>query len=202
MSEARIRNESSILDSINHRQRHSTEYGEMFLEKVSSKELMDRQFRLRETTMSDIESAHALFDLCSRHMIGKPEVTLAHVRSEWTSPGFDIGKSTRVVDGPDGEIIGYVEVWDIDDPPVSIWVWGRVHPDYENQGIGTMLMQWAEQRARQSISRAPEDARVIMRSGSFSTYRPAHDLLADLEMEIERHFLTMFIELPEEFGIN
>jgi len=37
-----------------------------------------------------------------------------------------------------------------------------------------------------------------MRSGTFSSYEPAHELLSDFEMALERHFLTMAIELPDE----
>ena len=168
----------------------------MIMEMTRENRAPSRTFELRGATMDDVEAAHALFDICAHHMIGKPEVTLSHVQTEWTSPGFDLDKSVRIVDGPNGEIVGYVEVWDIDDPPVSIWVWGRVHPDFEGQGIGTALMEWAETRAREAISRVPHDVRVIMRSGIFSGYEPAVNLFAGREMVLDRYFLTMAAELP------
>ncbi len=171
---------------------------DMILTKTKVTTTQENQYHLRSATMDDVEGAFELFDTCAHHMIGKPEVTLSHVRSEWTSPGFDLENSVKVVDAPDDKIVGYIEVWDVDDPPVSIWVWGRVHPDYEDLGIGTMLMDWAEGRARQSIARAPEGTRVVMHSGTFSNYEPAQELLSDLEMALERHFLTMSIELPDE----
>jgi len=171
---------------------------ETILTKTETPTLEENQYYLRKATLDDVEAAFELFDTCARHMIGKPEVTLSHVRSEWTSPGFDLENSVRVVDGPDNMIIGYIEVWDVEDPPVSIWVWGRVHPVYEGLGIGTMLMDWAEERAQRAIARAPEGSRVVMRSGTFSGYEPAQELLTDLEMDLERHFLTMAIELPDE----
>jgi mycothiol synthase len=158
----------------------------------------DDQFNLRAATIEDVEAAFELFETCSKHMIGKSETTLSNVRTEWTSPGFDLDNSVRIVETPEGRIIGYVEVWDVDEPPVSIWVWGRVHPDYEDQGIGSKLMRWAEARSRMAIERAPEDARVVMRSGAFSQYEPAHQLLAGLDMNFVRHFFTMAIDLNEE----
>jgi mycothiol synthase len=157
-----------------------------------------QQYNVRAATLEDLEAAFELFDTCSNHMIGKSETTLSNVRNEWTSPGFDLDNSVRIVETPDGKIVGYVEVWDVDDPPVSIWVWGRVHPDFEDQGIGTKLMHWAETRSRLAIARAPEDARVIMRSGTFSHYDPAHELLSGLDMNLIRHFFTMAIDLKEE----
>jgi mycothiol synthase len=156
------------------------------------------QFKLRPARIEDAEAAFELFDTCSKHMIGISETTLAHVKTEWTSPGFDLENSVRIVEAPDGKIVGFVEVWDIDDPPVSIWVWGRVHPDFEDQGIGKKLMQFAETRSRQAITRAPKDARIVMRSGTPSQYDPAHQLLASLDMNFVRHFFTMAINLNGE----
>ena len=176
----------------------SKEGKEMILTMKEAAPVQEIKWKLRSATLKDVEAAHELFDICSHHMIGKSEVSLSHVRSEWTSPGFDLENSVRVVDGPDGGIIGYVELWDIDDPPVSIWVWGRVHPDYEGQGIGTSLMNWAEERAISAISRVPDGLRVAMRSGTFSGYEPASDLFLDRNMSLDRHFLNMVIDLDEE----
>lgn len=156
------------------------------------------QYNLRAATIEDVEAAFELFDTCSNHMIGKSETTLSNVQNEWTSPGFDLGNSVRIVETPRGKVVGYVEVWDVDDPPVSIWAWGRVHPDYEDQGIGTKLMRWAEARSRKAIPRTPENTRVVMRSGTFSQYDPGHKLLASLDMNLIRHFFTMAIDLNEE----
>lgn len=156
------------------------------------------QHVLRAPTMADLEAAFELFETCSMHMIGKPETTLAHIRSEWTSPGFDLQNSVRVVETPEGKLVGYIEVWDVDELPVSMWVWGRVHPAYEGRGIGTRLMKWAEARAREAIKRVPKETRVAMRSGTYSDYQAGHDLLRDREMNLIRHFLTMAIELNGE----
>jgi ribosomal protein S18 acetylase RimI-like enzyme len=59
-------------------------------------------------------------------------------------------------------------------------------------------MSWGEKRARQAIKRAPDGAKVVMRSGTFSHYDPAADLLSGMRMNFIRHFLTMAIELDEE----
>lgn len=174
------------------------EFEEMkVLEKTMTQDQSDL-FIFRAPTLDDVEATFELIESCSKHMIGNSETSLSWIRSEWTMPGFDLEKSTRIVQSPSREIIGYIEVWDVDDPPVSIWVWGRVHPEYENQGIGTRLMEWAENRARQAISRAPQDARVAMRSGSYSQYEPSHQLLVARDMTPLRHFLTMAIELKQE----
>jgi mycothiol synthase len=156
------------------------------------------RFVIRPATMDDIETAAELFNLCSMHMIGKKETTAADVRAEWLLPEFVLDSATRVVLTQEGMLVGYIEVWDIEETPVDVWVWGRVHPDYEGQGIGTALMDWAEQRARQALTRVPEDIRVVMRSGTYSDYAPGHELIRDRGMKPIRHFYTMAIEMTEQ----
>ena len=59
-----------------------------------------------------------------------------------------------MVFAPNGEMAGYIEVWTTVKPPVHPWMWGRVDPDYEDKGIGTWLMQWAEERALREMNKA------------------------------------------------
>ncbi len=170
----------------------------MILENALKLELtFDERFVMRPTTMDDLEPAVELFNICSQRMIGKNEVTLSDVRTEWLLPEFELENATRVALTRAGKLVGYIEVWDIDERPVNMWVWGRVHPDYEGQGIGTALMEWAEQRARQAIDRVPDDLKVVMRSGTYNGYKPGHQFLRDRGMKPIRHFHTMAIELTE-----
>lgn len=155
------------------------------------------KFTVRGATMADVEAAVALFNTCSQAMIGRPETTVNQIRNEWQTPRFDLATSTRLVFSPEGQLVGYVEVWDTDPIPVNVWVWGRVHPDFEGQEIGTRLMAWAEKRARQAISRVPEGTRVAMRCSTFSTWEPAKQLFAARDMKVTRHFWRMVIDLEE-----
>jgi len=150
---------------------------------------------IRPTTMDDLEKVVELMNTCSVHMAGIEQVSVATVRMDWELPVFELDKLTRVAETEYGKIVGYVEVWDIDEVPARIWVWARVHPDYENLGIGSQLMAWAETRARQAIDRAPAGIRISMQAGTFSNYQPAKQFLSDLGMYQLRHFLTMAIEL-------
>jgi mycothiol synthase len=162
-----------------------------------------RDFVVRPPTMNDLEATVDLFEMVSKHIIGVSDASLDDVRIEWLEPKFDLEKSTLIVIDPnaiaygssEGKVIGYIEVWDNNKLPVSIWVWGRVHPQYEGLGIGTSLMEWAEQRANQAISRVPDDLQIVMESGTYHIYEPAHDLFRSMDMELIRHFLTMSIEL-------
>lgn len=159
-------------------------------------DLLD-EFIMRPATMDDLETAVELFNACSQAQIGADEFTVEQYRNEWALPGFDMENSTRAVFTPDGQIVGLVEVWDVSNPPVSIWVWGRVHPDFEGMGIGTSLMTWAEERARQSIARIPDGLQVRIQSGTVSSYKAAGHLFTGLGMEPNRHFWRMAIDLAD-----
>jgi len=174
----------------------SNSRNDMLLERNTTRN-KENHLLIRPARISDLEKAVEMFNICSNHRVGENEVSVPDVRSEWLLPEFDLESATRIVLTPDEEVIGYVEVWDIDQMPVRIWVWGRVHPAFEGRGIGTRLMNWAENRARQALRRVPADIQVVMESGSESTYEPALDLLRDRGMRHIRSFYTMEIEFDQ-----
>ena len=156
------------------------------------------EFIMRPATMADLATAVDLFNACSQVQIGADEFTVEEYRTEWESPGFDLENATRAVFTPDEKLIGLVEVWDLANPPVKIWVWGRVHPDFEGLGIGTLLMEWAEERARQAIARVPDGVQVMIQTGTINTYDPPRHLFTKLGMETNRHFWRMVIDLADD----
>jgi len=99
--------------------------------------------------------------------------------------GFDIAASTLIVQSPDGRIAGFIRVRDNNPPPVFPAVSGCVHPDFERQGIGTYLLQWAEVRSRQAIAKVPEGIRVAMRLNCVDRHQPTIRLLA------KNHFIPV-----------
>jgi ribosomal protein S18 acetylase RimI-like enzyme len=150
-------------------------------------------FTLRPATKEDLPQAVALFNTCSRELFGNDEFGPAEVENEWSSPAMNLETNTRVVQGPDGALVGYVEIWNTA-PHVDSWIWGRVHPEYLGQGIGTALMDWAEARAQAMVDRAPDGARVSMSAGSFSKHQPTIDLLSDRGYHELRRYYTMAID--------
>ncbi len=100
----------------------------------------------RPATMDDLEAAVDLFNACSREQIGKDAYDAATLRTEWENPAFDLHDDVRVVQTPEGEMVGYMEVWS-PKPHVRPYFWGRTHPSYAGQGIGGYLLAWAEERA-------------------------------------------------------
>lgn len=152
-------------------------------------------FRVRHATLADAQTVTDLLNAAAVTASGAPKFSLTECLQEWASPGFNLATSSLMVIAADGRLAGYVEVWDDDDLPTTIEVFGATHPDFEGQGIGTYLLTWAEARARQALVRVPSDTRVVMTAFNDASYLPANNLLRGYGMTLARAFLHMSISL-------
>ncbi|MCP4540753.1 MAG: GNAT family N-acetyltransferase [Chloroflexi bacterium] len=151
-------------------------------------------FATRPATMDDLKAVVALYNACSIEYIDRALVEETEMRANWKMPHFNLETDTQVVLTPDGELVGYASMWDYA-PHVSLFAGVRVHPAYLGRSIGTFLEQWAEERARRSISKAPESARVSLQQRAFSTNAAGQTFLRQRGYQLVRHFLSMVIEM-------
>lgn len=156
--------------------------------------LLASAYAMRAPTMDDLEAAVALFNRCSQALVGVREFDLDETRTEWSLPGFDLASDARLLHAPDGELVGYIEVWD-QQPHVRPYVWGRVHPEHRGRGLGTRLLQWAEERARQAVPKAPHGARVTLLAHLLDRDHHAHNLFIACGFRLVRHSFRMEIEM-------
>jgi len=152
-------------------------------------------YTARPARAGDAEEAVALFNACSVELTGEAPHDADEQRVEWRTPRFDLDRDTRVVHAPGGDLAGYAEVWDTDEPHVQIYGWGRVHPNHRGLGIGSALLAWEEERAREAIPSAPDGARVSLRSGALVQDEHARGLLDGRGFEVVRRFCRMVIEM-------
>ncbi|MGC9356650.1 MAG: GNAT family N-acetyltransferase [Anaerolineae bacterium] len=157
---------------------------------------LSADYTFRPATMADVEAATALFNACSLDLVGKEQFEAQELKSEWESPTLVLERDTRVVLTPKGQIIGYVEVWD-NAPHVRLYAWSRVHPDYREQSIGEVLLEWAEGRARESIAEAPKGTRVSLLHETLVQDEVSQALLESRGFERVRYFFRMVIEMEE-----
>jgi mycothiol synthase len=153
-------------------------------------------FSLRPATMADCAQVVDLLNACAQVLIGANEFSVELLHSEWTQPGFDLATSSLAAFTTEGRLVGYADLWDMDEPPVKPFAFGRVHPEYEGQGIGTALMVWAEARARQAIDRVPPEVRVALKAATSTRHAPAVQLLQDRSLTPIRYSLEMHTDLP------
>ena len=151
-------------------------------------------FTVRGATLDDVDTALKLFNRWSQSMIHEDEITDAvALRTEWASPGFNPAKDIHLVFAPDGEMIGYVEVWTTAQPPVHPWIWARVDPRYAGLGIGTYLLTWGEERASEALNKVPADLRVAPQVGTYQRDEVSKKLFSDRGYQRIRSFYTMRI---------
>jgi mycothiol synthase len=150
---------------------------------------------VRPASMDDLPAAVEFFNLYSLATIGVQEHSLESVRREWTSPRFNLETNSRVVLSSESEWIGFADIWDGEEPPARVFITGFVHPEFRRQGVGTHLQIWAENRARQALTRVPDDVRTTIRMTAPSTDQAAIDLYAQRGATLVRRYWKMNINL-------
>ena len=149
----------------------------------------------RPATLEDVEQAVALFNKCSLKSAGERSHNENETAVDWQMPGFDLDRDTRVALDSGGAIVGFAEVWDVDDPHVKVHCSGYVDPEHRGRGIGTALMAWEEARALQAVALAPADARVTLNCGELANESAGRELIEASGFRAVRCYRRMVIEL-------
>jgi mycothiol synthase len=153
-------------------------------------------FTVRGATLEDATEALNLFNRWSQAVIHEDELAeVTLLSADWISPGFNPVEDIRMVFAPDGEMVGYVEVWTTVKPPVHPWMWGRVDPRYEGLGLGTYLLAWAEERAMKALDELPDDLRFAPRVGTYRQADRVKDMYLTLGYQHIRSSYTMRINM-------
>ena len=100
-----------------------------------------------------------------------------------------------VVTAPDGRVAAYADV--LNRSYVSVSVYGYVHPEYRGRGVGSYLVRWGEEWARERMDRAPEGARVAVQHYVNTLNEPAQRLLETSGYAAVRGYYRMSIELEQ-----
>jgi len=154
-------------------------------------------YTTRAMALEDVDAVIDVINAAAIADTGLKETNRSEKLNEWGLPQFDLKTDTRLVFAPGGQVVGFVELWD-SQPHVRHHLWGWVHPDYQDRGIGSYLVDWAEERARQSIEKAPPAARVSLTAATVHENGTARDLFEGHGLVLARHFLRMLIEMAPD----
>lgn len=149
----------------------------------------------RPATRADLPAVAEMLNHWSQHAQGVTKFEANEIGDEWDTPGFSLEGDTCLAFAPDGTLAAYYELWDLMDNHSRINLWGRVHPAYTRQGIGSALLEWAEGRARRSIPLAPYGQRVVLATSSLTGLTEPEKLFLDHGFSAVRYFLRMVINL-------
>lgn len=158
---------------------------------------MDRQeanVRIRHPRMGDAQKITEMVALCDLDDFGVPDITLDDVLHMWSS----IQKDTDawVALSASEAIIGYAFVELRGRGRIDACVF--VHPAYKQQGIGTLLLATAEERAAaMALAQGAEQEHRLMNHIPF-TNAAARNLVEKRGYEFVRLYKRMKIELTQQ----
>jgi mycothiol synthase len=154
---------------------------------------LPQPFTARPATMDDLPVAKELHELNEREVIGRTTGFARRFQIFWTLPGSTVADDVRVVETPEGDMVGCANVW-VEPPYIQAKILGNVRPDHHDRGIGTYLMQWGEQRARALTTRAPEDTRLTLQNWILAEDVRSAALCRGCGFALVRHFVLMRID--------
>lgn len=156
---------------------------------------LSTEIRLRAPRREDMQAIVDLLVACDVSDLGQPDFNLETLEEDWASPGFNPETDAWLLESADGALVGYGAV-ERRDGDVEISAIGWVHPDHRGKGIGTRLLQLQEKRARELVSEASGDVRVVL-----SVYKqgsaPAERLFTKHGLTHIRTSWRMLIEMSE-----
>ena len=161
------------------------------------KEILSKKYTVRQAGLEDIKKIHQIEEKKSLHYYGVPGFSYDKLMNTYQVPVFDIESSIHLDEDHTGKLVAHVEVWDETNPPILPDIWLTIDPDYENQGLESYLLDWAEKRALQVFDRLDPGLRVAMRS--FSAHEIVSSRMAKLAagMKQIRHSFRMRVELDD-----
>jgi mycothiol synthase len=124
---------------------------------------------------------------------GTSDMSVEELLDDWHA--LDLDEEAVAVVAPDGTIAGYADV--INRSFVTVSVYGYVHPDFRDLGIGTNLISWGERWTHERMPQAPEGARVVVQHYINRLNETAHRLLESLDYAAVRGVYVMETELDE-----
>ena len=118
-------------------------------------------FSERAGKLSDYLSAFELVNAYGRLMNGNNELDDPQlIQVDWQSPGFNPETDIHTIFDQQGRLVGLLETWMTNQPPVHPWNWICVHPDVMDKGIWEYLLLRAETRSQAALPLVPANLRV------------------------------------------
>jgi mycothiol synthase len=154
---------------------------------------LPRPFAARPATPDDLPAAVELHELNEREVLGQTTGFARRFNIFWTSPDTIVDEDIRVVESPQGEVVGCAHVW-VQPPYVQARIVGNVRPDHFGRGIGSYLMRWGEKRARQKMARGPQEARLSLQNWVLGADERSAALCRDCGLAVARHVVLMRID--------
>jgi mycothiol synthase len=152
-------------------------------------------YTARHVTLDDLQMVCDFLNVMSQFTLGRDAFTPTDIRIEWTSGSIILETSTQLIFDRTGALVAYMEIWMM--PINRSFIWSQVHPQHEKLGIGTYLLEYAEEAVRQSLATSPTEGEVVIMAGHHNGMDAAQDLFTHYGMTPTRWFHRMGVVLTE-----
>ncbi len=160
--------------------------------------VLPKGYTIRPAALDDIEQIAHLMNAYAVCVTGDPYMPVEYLRRVLTAPGFHLATSSHLVISPDGTAVGIALVMNSHAPHVRVTAYGLVLQEHQGNGIGSVLHDWIEPRARQSVEAAPHGVRVVLMQATYDQDAPAKAFLKHAGYTQDRHFWRMAVALDDE----
>jgi mycothiol synthase len=124
--------------------------------------LLDTSLNLRPARWDDAQAiAQVIHAACVAEGDAAHSLSPEEVEYGWRDSDFVLEKDSFVVETAEGRIVGYDEITHSAGHAI-FRMDGYAHPEFKGRGIGTTLLRAVEQRARELMSLAEPDVRVVI----------------------------------------
>jgi mycothiol synthase len=148
-------------------------------------------FTVIHPTIEHAQEVTDLVALCDIEAIGEPDITLTDTLDMWST--IQLETNAWLVLSSNNQIVGYGFIEETGSNRMDTCIF--VHPQFKNQGIGSLLLTKVEERAFQLIENKNGEQR-LMNQVAFSN-ELAKELLTKRDYQFTRLYERMKIHLTE-----
>jgi len=154
---------------------------------------LPRGYRARPPSREDAPQVAAMSAAFELDVFGNTEMTGELLLDDWSD--LDSEQDAIAVFAPDNSVAAAAHLFN--HSGVALAVYGYVHPDHRDRDLSTLLVQWAEQRARDHLRHAPADASITVRQFPALPDESGQRMLAAQGYTRGRGFYVMELALDE-----
>lgn len=151
-------------------------------------------FILRPCTLADAPQVVEVINMSTALTIGVKQAVVDNVGNIRLAHYVSPTSEKVVVTNAQNEIVGFAYCAKTERGIISE-VGGAVHADYWGQGVGSMLVAWAERRASAFAQPAPPGIRTVLQTNLYADESEAIELFADRGFMKVREWAHLVIEL-------
>ena len=155
------------------------------------------QFKIRSYLPTDSQAVVDVINAASMRTVGFPRAVVDAVGNVWSHRYVPFSSEKVVAVNEQDQVIGY-SFFTSGDNNIVAETGGAVHPDYCGLGIGSALLERAEEKAKGSSHDAPAEVKTVLQTSLYEREHDAISLFKDHGYLPVREWVHLVLEMDEE----